>query len=96
VKPIKHLDKKYSILNCQGLLNLLAGLGAGFDIVSGGELDRVLKAGADPSKIVFSGVGKQVRLNHFFKIIMLQIQTLFNFQRVLIPTNYLLKQLPNR
>ena len=41
------------------LLNLLAELGAGFDIVSGGELQRVLKAGGDPGKTVFSGVGKQ-------------------------------------
>src|SRR5690606_28935838 len=36
-----------------------ARLGAGFDIVSGGELKRVLAAGGDPSKVVFSGVGKQ-------------------------------------
>lgn len=41
------------------ILNLLARLGSGFDIVSGGELQRVLKAGGDPQKIVFSGVGKQ-------------------------------------
>lgn len=40
------------------ILSLLAGAGAGFDIVSGGELFRVLKAGGDPGKIVFSGVGK--------------------------------------
>ena len=40
------------------ILRLLARAGAGFDIVSGGELHRVLKAGADPAKIVFSGVGK--------------------------------------
>jgi diaminopimelate decarboxylase len=40
------------------ILKLLAGAGAGFDIVSGGELYRVLKAGGDPAKIVFSGVGK--------------------------------------
>ncbi|WP_180538086.1 diaminopimelate decarboxylase [Nevskia soli] len=40
------------------VLHLLAELGSGFDIVSGGELYRVLKAGGDPSKIVFSGVGK--------------------------------------
>ena len=40
------------------VLNLLARLGSGFDIVSGGELERVLKAGGDPAKIVFSGVGK--------------------------------------
>ena len=41
-----------------GILNLFARLGAGFDIVSGGELQRALAAGADPKKIVFSGVGK--------------------------------------
>ena len=40
------------------VLNLLARLGSGFDIVSGGELARVLKAGGDPAKVVFSGVGK--------------------------------------
>lgn len=40
------------------VLNVLARLGAGFDIVSGGELARVLRAGGDPSKVVFSGVGK--------------------------------------
>ena len=40
------------------ILNLFAYLGAGFDIVSGGELERVLYAGGDPQKIVFSGVGK--------------------------------------
>ncbi len=41
------------------ILNLFARLGSGFDIVSGGELHRVLKAGGDPKKVVFSGVGKQ-------------------------------------
>lgn len=41
-----------------GVLNLLAKLGAGFDIVSIGELERVLRAGGDPKRIVFSGVGK--------------------------------------
>lgn len=41
------------------VLNLLAQLGAGFDIVSAGELERVLAAGGDPAKTVFSGVGKQ-------------------------------------
>ncbi|WP_273453447.1 diaminopimelate decarboxylase [Nevskia ramosa] len=40
------------------VLQVLARLGAGFDIVSGGELQRVLKAGGDPAKVVFSGVGK--------------------------------------
>ncbi|MCP4791540.1 MAG: diaminopimelate decarboxylase [Gammaproteobacteria bacterium] len=41
------------------VLNILARLGAGFDIVSVGELERVLAAGADANKVVFSGVGKQ-------------------------------------
>ncbi len=40
------------------VLALLARLGAGFDIVSVGELERVLRAGGDPGKVVFSGVGK--------------------------------------
>ncbi len=40
------------------ILNLFARLGAGFDIVSGGELQRVLAAGGDPAKVVFSGVAK--------------------------------------
>ncbi len=41
------------------VLNVLARLGAGFDIVSVGELERVLTAGGDPGKVIFSGVGKQ-------------------------------------
>ncbi|GAB2892550.1 diaminopimelate decarboxylase [Paralcaligenes ginsengisoli] len=57
-----------NVLICYGMkansnlavLNEFKNLGAGFDIVSGGELARVLAIGGDPSKIVFSGVGKQV------------------------------------
>ena len=41
------------------ILQLLARLGSGFDIVSGGELARVMKAGGDPARVVFSGVGKR-------------------------------------
>jgi len=40
------------------VLNVLARMGAGFDIVSGGELERVVAAGGHPDKVVFSGVGK--------------------------------------
>ena len=40
------------------VLNLMARMGSGFDIVSAGELERVLRAGGDPAKVVFSGVGK--------------------------------------
>ena len=57
-----------NVLVCYGMkansnlavLREFARLGSGFDIVSGGELARVLAAGADPSRVVFSGVGKQV------------------------------------
>ncbi len=42
------------------ILNRLAGLGASFDIVSGGELERVLAAKAEPESVVYSGVGKSV------------------------------------
>ncbi len=41
------------------VLDVLARLGSGFDIVSVGELERVLRAGGDPQRVVFSGVGKQ-------------------------------------
>jgi diaminopimelate decarboxylase len=41
------------------ILSLFARLGSGFDIVSGGELYRVIKAGGDPRRVVFSGVGKR-------------------------------------
>ncbi|UCE88889.1 MAG: diaminopimelate decarboxylase [Pseudomonadota bacterium] len=41
------------------VLNVLARLGSGFDIVSAGELERVLAAGGDPARVVFSGVGKR-------------------------------------
>lgn len=40
------------------VLNLLARMGSGFDIVSGGELERVRRAGGDPAKVIFSGLGK--------------------------------------
>ena len=41
------------------ILNLLARLGSGFDVVSVGELERVLRAGGEPARVVFSGVGKR-------------------------------------
>ena len=51
----------YAVKACSNIaiLNVLARLGAGFDIVSVGELERVLKAGGDPAKVMFSGLGKQ-------------------------------------
>ena len=44
-----------------GVLNVLARLGAGFDIVSGGELTRVIRAGGQPSNVIFSGLGKTIQ-----------------------------------
>lgn len=51
----------YAVKACSniGYLNVLARLGSGFDIVSVGELERVLRAGGDPAKVMFSGLGKQ-------------------------------------
>lgn len=51
----------YAVKACSNIaiLNVLARLGSGFDIVSIGELERVLRAGGDPSKVMFSGVAKQ-------------------------------------
>ena len=50
----------FSVKSCQNvhILRLLAQNGSGFDVVSGGELQRALLAGADPAKIVYAGVGK--------------------------------------
>jgi diaminopimelate decarboxylase len=50
----------YSVKACGNIniLSFLAGLGSGFDVVSGGELYRVLQAGGDPSNVVYAGVGK--------------------------------------
>lgn len=50
----------FAVKACSNLhiLRLMAGLGSGFDIVSGGELYRVMQAGGDPSKVVYAGVGK--------------------------------------
>jgi diaminopimelate decarboxylase len=57
--PLDHLICYAVKANSNGaILKLLSDAGAGFDIVSGGELFRVLKAGADPKKCTFAGVGK--------------------------------------
>ncbi len=68
-KHYQDLDRAFDFIDHQicfavksnsnlAVLNVLAKLGSGFDIVTGGELARVLAAGGDPSKIVFSGLGK--------------------------------------
>lgn len=68
-KHYKDMDRAFDFIDHQicfavksnsnlAVLNVLAKLGSGFDIVTGGELARVLAAGGDPGKIVFSGLGK--------------------------------------
>ena len=67
------------------ILRVLAHLGAGFDIVSGGELARVLAAGGDPGKVVFSGVGKseaEIRLALDKNIGCLNIESEAELERV--------------
>ncbi|MDR1519231.1 MAG: diaminopimelate decarboxylase [Planctomycetota bacterium] len=70
----------FSVKSCSNLavLAVLRAEGAGFDIVSGGELFRAMKAGADPRKIVFSGVGKsdeEIRLALDNDILMFNIES---------------------
>jgi len=59
MSPVEHLVCFAMKSNSnQSVLRVLANLGSGFDIVSGGELQRVIAAGGDPRKCVFAGVGK--------------------------------------
>ncbi len=55
-----HAEVEFAVKSCSNIaiLNLLAQQGAGFDIVSGGELFRVIQAGGDPGKCTYAGVGK--------------------------------------
>ncbi|MGS2722010.1 diaminopimelate decarboxylase [Paraglaciecola aestuariivivens] len=67
------------------VLNVMAKLGSGFDIVSGGELMRVLKAGGDPKKVVFSGVGKtpeEIRLALEHKIKCFNVESRSELTRI--------------
>ena len=67
------------------VLNLLAKLGAGFDLVSGGELLRVLAAGGDPAKCIFSGVGKsrdEMRLALSHNILCFNVESIAELHRL--------------
>src|ERR1700712_1105735 len=67
------------------ILDLLARQGAGFDIVSGGELLRVLAAGGDPRKVIFSGVGKseaEMRLALSHDILCFNVETIPELHRL--------------
>jgi diaminopimelate decarboxylase len=64
------------------ILNLFARMGAGFDIVSGGELARVLAAGGDAGKVVFSGVGKEMRAALEAGILCFNVESASELQRL--------------
>lgn len=67
------------------ILQLLAKAGAGFDVVSGGELNRVLRAGGEPSRIVFSGVGKsetEIETAITAQIACIDIESMAEFERI--------------
>jgi diaminopimelate decarboxylase len=77
----------YSVKSNSNLavLNLLGGAGSGFDIVSGGELLRVIAAGGDPHKVIFSGVGKQrdeMRLALTHQIACFNVESVAELQRL--------------
>ena len=67
------------------ILNLLGREGAGFDIVSGGELSRVVAAGCDPRKVIFSGVGKtaaEIRLALEYDILGFNVESSAELRRI--------------
>jgi diaminopimelate decarboxylase len=77
----------YSVKSNSNLavLNLLSRLGSGFDIVSGGELLRVIAAGGDPRKVIFSGVGKtreEMRLALSHGILCFNVESTAELQRL--------------
>lgn len=77
----------YSVKSNSNLavLNLLGSLGSGFDIVSGGELLRVIAAGGDPRKVIFSGVGKsadEMRLALSHDILCFNVESTAELQRL--------------
>ena len=77
----------FSVKSCSNLavLNLLARQGSGFDIVSGGELERVIAAGGDPKKTLFSGVGKtaeEIRLALKHDILCFNVESAAELNRI--------------
>ncbi|MFC7515703.1 diaminopimelate decarboxylase [Herbaspirillum sp. GCM10030257] len=77
----------YSVKSNSNLavLNLLSRMGSGFDIVSGGELLRVISAGGDPRKVIFSGVGKtheEMRLALAHNILCFNVESTAELQRL--------------
>ncbi len=79
------------------ILDLLARQGAGFDIVSGGELQRVLAAGGDPRKVIFSGVGKseaEMRLALSHDILCFNVESIPELHRLNAVAGAMGKQAP--
>jgi diaminopimelate decarboxylase len=79
------------------ILKLFTDLGAGFDIVSAGELMRCLKAGADPRKIVFSGVGKtdvEIEAALMARILMINVESRPELHRVSLVAQHVKAQAP--
>jgi diaminopimelate decarboxylase len=79
------------------VLNIMAKLGSGFDIVSGGELTRVLRAGGDPAKVVFSGVGKteaEIALALEHNIMCFNVESLAELDRINLVAGRLGKRAP--
>jgi diaminopimelate decarboxylase len=77
----------YSVKACSNLavLKLMAGRGSGFDVVSGGELQRVVAAGGDPGKAVFAGVGKtddEIRLGLDRGVLMFNVESEAELERI--------------
>lgn len=75
-----------------GILSLFTQMGSGFDVVSGGELQRVLHAGGDPQKIIFSGVGKthnEIQQAIQLKIHCINVESVSELKRV----NHIAKKL---
>jgi diaminopimelate decarboxylase len=89
----------YSVKSNSNLavLNLLGRMGSGFDIVSGGELLRVIAAGGDPRKVIFSGVGKtheEMRLALSHDILCFNVESTAELQRLSEVAGEMGKQAP--
>ena len=72
--------------NNLNILKTFVSQGLGFDVVSGGELQKVIKAGADPKKIVFSGVGKtisEIKLASDLEIYSINVESAFELKNII-------------
>ena len=80
-----------------GVLRVMAEAGSGFDVVSGGELVRVVKAGGDPTKTVFAGVGKtdeEIRFALDCNVMLFDVESEAELERVSIVAREMQKTAP--